>query len=110
VSTITYPELDPVEAARRWWAWKRTAVVSFGHYLSDHVGDTPVLLYVVWEGAEGTPNCGTTNDHPGVVHPRRAPGPRTCYVLSTMKATNRCNNSTAKAKKCNPAKVSGKRS
>ena len=36
--------------------------------------------------------------------------PRTCYVLSTMKATNRCNNSTAKAKKCNPAKVSGKRS
>ena len=36
--------------------------------------------------------------------------PRACYALCTMKVTNRCAISMAKATKCRPANVSDKRS
>ena len=37
-------------------------------------------------------------------------GARDCYALSTMKVMKRLSISIAKARKCKPAKVSGKRS
>jgi hypothetical protein len=52
VSTATYPELEPRVAARRWWERKHAAVTSLGRYLSNHVQDGALLLYVVWDAGD----------------------------------------------------------